>query len=165
MKYHITAPLIVGLILVLSACGGLDPANVPPPAAMKGTVTFIGGSEAWPDSAVEQVLVVAFEEEPSSPEEVIAAVLGNTAVFSDTITRYIASEAYEMEIPGAPRTFKYVVVGMQNGPSLLTDWLMLDVYSTTGDPSMPSTVQFGVGDTLQIDFNVDFSNLPPQPFE
>ena len=42
---------------------------------------------------------------------------------------------------------------------------MLDVYAPTGDPAMPGTVSVGVGQTVTIDFDVDFENLPPQPFE
>ena len=92
-------------------------------------------------------------------------MLSGRAVFSDTLPRFSQLAPYRLVIPGPPRTFDYVVVAMQNGPNILTDWLMLDVYAPTGDPNQPGTVNIGVAETVDISFRVDFQNLPPQPFE
>lgn len=160
----VSASIVVSLML-LSSCGGLDPAKVPSPSALRGNVEFVGGSAAWPDTLVEQVLVVAFETKPVTSNEVLAAVLSGTAVISDTLPRFSDLATYTMEIPASPRRFEYIVVAMQNGSSILTDWLMLDVYAPTGDPEVPGSINLAQGDTVTINFSVDFQNLPPQPFE
>jgi hypothetical protein len=161
---HFTAVLLtsVALVLVVSSCGGLSPTDVPPPSVLQGTVTL---ANDWPDSNVNQVLVVALEAKPTSPDSILAAVLSGRAIFSEALPTYTTEAPYEVEIPGAPRTFTYVVVAMQNGPNILTDWLMLDVYSPVNDPAQPGTVIVDVGQTVTINFAVDFNNLPPQPFE
>lgn len=150
------------LSLFVVGCGGLDPDDLPPESFLEGTVSF---TPNWPDSNVIQVLVVAFEEQPTSPDSILAAVLSGRAVISDTLPRYATQAPYRIQIPGPPRTFRYVVTAMQNGPNLLTDWLMLDVYAPSGDPLMPGTVNVGVAQSVTIDFSVDFDNLPPQPFQ
>lgn len=156
--------VLAGILLavILHGCGGLSPTDVPPPSLMRGTVTFTG---TWPDSNVNQVLVVALESKPTSPDSILTAVLSGRAIFSSPLPNYSQQASYEFEVPGAPRTFTYVVVAMQNGPNILTDWLMLDVYSPTDTPFEPGTVTVGAGQTVTIDFTVDFDNLPPQPFD
>jgi hypothetical protein len=74
------------------------------------------------------------------------------------------STPYVLEVLGPPRTFEYIVVALQDGPSFLTDWLMLDVFAPSGDPNQPGRVVIPSGGTINLDFRVDFNNLPPQPF-
>ncbi len=150
---------------MLFSCGGLDPADVPPAAFIKGNVTFVGGSSAWPDSNVVQVLVVAFEEQPLHVDSILASLLAGRASLSDTLPRYSESALYEIQVSNPPRRYEYVVVAMQNGPSILTDWVMISIYAPSGDPTMPGVIQVEAVETVDIDFTVDFDNLPPQPFE
>jgi len=158
-SYH---PLLALLAVLMFGCGGLDPEDLPPVSTLQGTVTF---TENWPDSNVNQVLVVAFETKPTAPDSILPAILSGRAVFSDTLTRYSRQAPYRIEIPAPPRTFGYVVVAMQDGPNFLTDWLMLDVYAPSGNPDQPGQITIDVGQQVSVDFTVDFSNLPPQPFE
>lgn len=155
-------PLLLICSVLVGGCGGLSPTDVPPRSVLRGTVTF---TNDWPDSNVNQVLVVALESKPTSPDSILSAVLSGRAIFSEALPTYTTEAPYEVEIPGTPRTFTYVVVAMQNGPNILTDWLMLDVYSPVDDPEQPGTVVVDVGQTVTINFAVDFANLPPQPFE
>lgn len=151
--------------LALVGCGGLAPSDVPPEAKLTGSVTFVGGAESWPDSNVYEVRVAAFEEVPTAPDSVISAILSGRAIATDTLPKYVTQAPYNLIVPAPPRTFKYVVVAMRNGTDFFKDWVMLSVYSTVGDPSQPSTVTVNAGQTVPINFNVDFDNLPPQPFE
>lgn len=147
---------------LLPSCGGLDPNDLPPVSTISGTVTFTG---TWPDSNVNQVLVVALESKPTSPDSILPAVLSGRAIFSEALPTYTAATPYSFEVPAPPRTFQYVVVAMQNGPNILTDWLMLSVYAPSGDPNLPGTVTISRGESVTINFAVDFANLPPQPFD
>ena len=85
------------LLMLVVGCGGLDPDNVPPESYLEGTVTF---TNDWPDSNVVQVLVVAFEQQPTSPDSILAAVLSGRAVVSDTLPRFSTEATYQMQIPG-----------------------------------------------------------------
>jgi hypothetical protein len=145
--FFLTTALAVAI--VASSCGGLDPADVPPRSFLKGTVTFVGGQSSW----------------PTVVDSVLAAILAGKAVISDGLPLRVDRTAYAIQITDPPRTFRYVVVALQNGPQLLSDWLMLSVYTPSGDPADPGTVDLGKGQELVIDFIVDFNNLPPQPFE
>ena len=156
---------ILGVAAMVVGCGGLDPADVPPRAFLRGNVTFVGGAAAWPDSNVYDVRVVAFEERPLAVDSVLAFILAGKAVISESLPLRVESTGYSIQINDPPRTFTYVVVAMQNGPQLLTDWLMLSVYTPGGDPLQPGTVTIDVGETVNVDFRVDFNDLPPQPFE
>jgi hypothetical protein len=53
---------------------------------------------------------------------------------------------------------------MQVGPNFQQDWLMLDVYAPTGDKTNPGTIRVPSGGVVDVNFTVDFDNLPPQPF-
>jgi len=150
---------------MLTACGGLDPNEVRPYSGIRGTVTYVGGSAAWPTDSIYDVRVVAFEEKPLESAAVLASIILQRAAFSPVRLPFrVSSTSYEIEVLATPRTFTYVVVAMQNGPNFQTDWVMLDVYSATGNVSDPSIVIIPSGGTVNIDFRVDFSNLPPQPF-
>lgn len=151
--------------LLFSACGGLDPEEVRPFSGLRGTITYVGGSAAWPTDTIYDVRVVAFENKPTVPEEILTSILQQTAAFSPaSLPVRVDTTSYEIEVLATPRTFTYVVVAMQNGPNFQTDWIMLDVFAPSGDPAQPGVVIVPSGNTVRVDFRVDFSNLPPQPF-
>jgi hypothetical protein len=110
--------------------------------------------------------VVAFETKPTVPEDVLASILQQKAVYTlEVLPRRVDSSTYEIEVLAAPRTFTYVVVAMQDGPDFQTDWRMLAVYAPGGDPTRPGSITVPSGGVVSVDFTVDFTNLPPQPFE
>lgn len=151
--------------ILISACGGLDPEEVRPFSGLRGSITYTGGSAAWPSDTIYDIRVVAFETKPSVPEEILTSILQQTAAFSPaSLPIRVDTTTYEIEVLATPRTFTYVVVAMQNGPNFQTDWIMLDVYTPSGDPNLPGVVIVPSGSTVRVDFRVDFSNLPPQPF-
>lgn len=151
--------------LLLSSCGGIDPDAVRPFSGLRGTIRYVGGGAAWPTDTIYDLRIVAFEKKPVVPEDIFAAVAEQRATFSPVMLPIGQdSTPYVLEVLATPRTFEYVVVALQDGPNILTDWLMLDVYSSTGDPSAPSRILVPSGGTVNVDFRVDFTNLPPQPF-
>lgn len=161
--FSITACALIALCF--AACGGLDPGELPPDAAIAGSITYIGGTSSWPDTNVIQVRILAFETQPTTEDEVIGAITSGKVSISDTLRRWVADDTFTFKISTPPREFKYVVVAMQNGPNFLKDWLMIGVYSISNDPLQPSTVAVDVAETEHINFTVDFDNLPPQPIQ
>lgn len=151
-------------IMVFAAgCTGLDPGDLPPDSYLEGTITYSGGVDAWPDTTIYQVLVIAFENQPLTRDEIFESFQKSEVVISESLPDSVESTEYRFRIPSPPRTFNYVVVAMRDGPNLLEDWKMLSVYSKTGDPVAPSQVVVDVDSDVSIDFLVDFDNLPPQP--
>ncbi|MBU3742749.1 MAG: hypothetical protein FGM24_10785 [Candidatus Kapabacteria bacterium] len=168
MKTLLAVLMSVCTIVVLSSCdGGLEPYPIPPDfTGFRGTVYFAGDSAAWPTDSIYNLVVVAFEEKPDSVGDILPAVLGGRAVFSKSMPLFVDSATYEIELPAdRERTFRYVVVGMQDGPAITQDWTMLSIHAVDNDPLRPDSVTIVPGKTTIIDFNVDFSNLPPQPFD
>lgn len=152
------------VVVVLSAgCSGLDPGDLPPDSYLEGTITYKGGVDAWPDTTVYQVLVIAFKNKPLTRAEIFESFQKSEVVISESLPDSVESTEYRFRIPTPPRTFNYVVVAMRDGPNFLEDWKMLSVYSENGDPSSPRQVVVDVGSVVTIDFLVDFDNLPPQP--
>ncbi len=150
---------------ITTGCGGLDPTIEPAFSGIRGTITFAGGPSAWPTDSIYDLRVVAFEEQPKVPEDIIASLIRQRASFTPTMLPVrIDSCAFDIEVLAPPRIFPYVVVAMQVGPNFQQDWLMLDVYAPSGDKTQPGVVRVPSGGVVTIRFAVDFANLPPQPF-
>lgn len=158
--------IATALLVFLTGCTGLDPNVEPPFSGIRGVVRYVGGAPGWTTDSIYDLRVVAFETKPSVPGDVIASIIQQTSVFSpEPLPRRVDSTVYEIKVLAAPRSFTYVVVAMQNGPNFQTDWVMLDVYAPSGDPTRPGIVNVPSGGVVTVDFRVDFANLPPQPFE
>jgi hypothetical protein len=155
--------LLVLTVLLLTSCGGLDPGDLPQESSVQGVVSYTGGSSVWPDSVLE-VRVVLFDQQPTAPDSVLAAIIGNNAAFTDTLARFVDSSVYSIAIAKPPRTFNYVVVAGRVGPNLLKDWLMLALYADPGTPDVPKALTVLEGAQVSLDFEVDFGNLPSQPY-
>ena len=168
MKPLLAVILSVCTVLGLASCGGgLEPYPIPEDfTGFRGTVTFTGDVTSWPTDSIYNLVVVAFEEQPDSVADILPAVLGGRAVFSTSLPLFVPSATYQIELPAdRERTFRYVVVGMQDGPVITQDWTMLAVHAVDNDPSRPDSVVIKPGVTSMVDFTVDFANLPPQPFD
>ncbi len=156
---------ILALAALLSApgCeGGLSPES-----ATDGTPGF-GGEVVvlsnWPvrDSVVD-MRVVAFRDYP--PGNILSEIISGTAVFSDELEYGVSVQDYSIMAEGLNGVFEYVAVAQQTGPQLDKDWIVVGVYTLSGDPSLPSPIDLGNGQYLEnISIDVDFENLPPQPF-
>lgn len=162
MLIRLVQYLLCGItVATLAGCGGLDPTVLPDNAQISGTIFYSGAP--WPDS-VREVRVVLFQSQPTAPDSVLSAILRNTAVYTDTLRRFVEQESYSLTIPSPPRSFGYVVVAGRTGDNLLKDWHMLAVHTSQADPPVPIPVSVRPGDNVQVNFFIDFANLPPQPF-
>ncbi|MDZ4746064.1 MAG: hypothetical protein SGJ05_08690 [bacterium] len=152
-------------VVLCVGCGGLDPTLVPTFTGVSGTITYVGGSAAWPPAdSVYEVRVVAFDEAPTDASQILGALLSGKALVSDTMPRRVDASTYTIAVTSVPRTFGYVVVALRYGPDFQLNWRMLDVYSLSGDPTQPSALTVNVNEDKRVHFRIDFSNLPPQPF-
>jgi hypothetical protein len=156
----------VGLLAIaLIGCGGLDPTIEPSFSGIRGSIRFVGGTSRWPADSIYDLRVVAFEEQPTVPADIIASLIRQRAAFTPAMLPVrVDSASFEIEVLAPPRSFPYVVVAMQVGPNFQQDWLMLDVYAPSGDKTIPGTVRVPSGGVVGVNFSVDFDNLPPQPF-
>lgn len=135
-------------------------------SSILGTVRYAGGTSAWTTDSIYDLRVVAFENQPTAPEDIITFLAQQRAIFTATsLPLRVDSSTYSMDVLATPRIFTYVVVAMQNGPDFLKNWVMLSVYAPSGDPSIPGQVIVPSSGSVKIDFVVDFANLPPQPFK
>lgn len=153
-------------VVILCGCDGLDPTVMPPPfTGLSGTITYKGGPAAWPADSVYEVRVVVFDSIPKTPQKILPDIIAGKAIFTGQLPVRVESSTYELAIYGTPRTFTYVVVAMRYGPDIAADWKMLTVVDIDGDPTRPASVHVEQNQRVNIDFTVDFANLPPQPFE
>jgi len=154
--------LAVVLFATLLSCEGLVPPEPVGFTGVSGTISIVGGVDGWPIDSLPDLRVVLFEQQPNSPDSILPFILSGRASFSSSLPQRFASAPYTVEVQGAPRTYRYVVVAMQVGPNVLLDWKMAALH--TDDGTSPLSITIVRGQNLPIDFTVDFSNLPPQPF-
>lgn len=155
----------VFLIFLFASCQeGLEP----PPAEQKsfiaGKITFAGGSENWPqEDSVHAVRVVAFKDYP--PKDIMTELLTGNAYFTmESLPLFVDTASFSLEIPDTPVVFEYIAVALQYTEQI-TSQLAIGVYTVTGDKSEPSPVELQTGERRNdIDIEVDFDDLPPQPF-
>lgn len=148
--------------LLLASCDhGLDPALADSDPGFGGKVRVDG---AWPpQDSVRQLRVVAFRNYP--PSDILAEVLGGTAVFSDELPYGEAEISYTQQDETLKGVFRYVVVAQNYGDDLFADWKVVGVYTLSGDDEDPSQIDLGAGRYVGgVDIRVNFHDLPPQPF-
>ncbi|GBD06501.1 hypothetical protein HRbin21_00294 [bacterium HR21] len=155
-----------GALLALGLCGctgGLDPAMVPVEAKISGTVWFRG---PWPppDSLLD-LRVVAFQVYP--PTNVLEEVLGGRALFSERLPAAPSVEraSYEITVPQPPMVFRYIIVAQQYGPDIFRHWRVIGVYTRDTVSYRPDSLWVEPGGVYpNVNIQVDFERLPPQPF-
>jgi hypothetical protein len=158
--------LCIGCLIaaICSSCDGLVPRDVVQPGVLSGSITITGGTEAWPTDSALTLVVVAFDNVPTEASAVFGDVLAGRALFQTLTPLRQENYRYRLEVASPPRTFRYVAVALQVGPDISRDWRVLAVRTVDSGLS-PAEVTIGVGQTRTENFTVDFSNLPPQPFE
>jgi len=150
--------LLCGFLSCWGCAGGLDPTNVPTVSRISGTVTFVGGQEAWPpaDSVID-LRVAAFKTYPP------VSVSGNV---EQRLKYRVQSQIYSLEIWKVPIEFPYIVVMQQFGSDVDKDWRVIGVFTRTGDVNLPSAVKVNEGQVFNnIDIIGNFSILPTYPFK
>lgn len=155
---------IGALLLGLYGCtGGLDPAMVPVEGKIAGTVWFRG---PWPPAdSVLDLRVVAFQVYP--PTNVLEEVLSGRALFSERLLAALSVESapYELVVPQPPVVFRYIVVAQQYGPDIFRHWRVVGVYTRDTVSYRPDSLLVEPGGVYpNVDIQVNFERLPPQPF-
>jgi hypothetical protein len=153
------------LFLFCTCDHGLKPAeeNQSQKSEISGTISYIN----WPpaDSLYDLRLVVFRRYPPGD----IFGELGEgrahvyPAIGQDGLPLYVDTTAYVMELD--PGYYKYVAVAQQYGSNPFADWLAAGQYDTLLTDDLPTPINVISGELLEeINIQVDFDDLPPQPF-
>ena len=160
--YFIMFLLAFGTIFI-GCTHGLEP--LPLQSGFGGTVRFIS---AWPpaDSVVD-LRVVAFYKYP--PSNIFGEVInGQAKVYpaigpGTSLKLPLDSVAYTFTLDSAS-TFQYVVVALQYGSNITTDWKVVGAYGYSHGAGSPKSVIVPDNSFINgIDIDVDFKNVPPTP--
>ena len=158
MKYF----FLLIILLSISCQEGLEVPEYIPPSKLSGTITYKGGVDSWPDS-VSAIRVACFKS--ANPENFLEEILSENVFFSNpTLPIYVDFTQWELEITEVHVELKYIVVAMQIGNDLFNQ-KVIAVYSISSE-NTPLTLFIEKGESFNnINFEVDFDNLPPQPFD
>ena len=167
LRSRINWIFLIPTLFLLSRCDpGLDPNeaanNIASTPGFGGIVRIV--SALPPTDSLRDLRVVAFRNYP--PKDIVLEVATKQAVFTDSTLNFkdkiISYKIQQAEVIGE---FKYVVVAQQYGANILTDWRVVAVYTITSDITKPASINIPAGIFLNnINMDVDFYNLPPQPF-
>jgi hypothetical protein len=157
MKY-----IFLLLIFLISCQEGLEPKLIPN-SYIGGIITFKGGSNSWPDT-VTALRVVAFKND--NPEVFFEEIAQGNAYFDfASLPIRVDSIEWKINIPDPPVELKYIAVALQPTSDILKQ-IVVGVYTISGDKTLPSWVKVDIGDTFNnLNIEVDFDDLPPQPFD
>ncbi|MHB1048855.1 MAG: hypothetical protein ACYC09_02150 [Bacteroidota bacterium] len=157
-------------MFILSANGcdrdGLNPNQYQEPG-ISGTISFAGPLP--PSDSLRDLRIVAV---PYYPVDTTFAELFDKIVnkgiipFSEGLSAKAVANgsiAYHMNVK--PQTYHYVAVVQLFGINFLQDWRVVSIYGyTTADPTPKPVVVTEGTITDNINFVVDFSSVPVQPF-
>lgn len=151
------------LCLLASCDHGLSP-DLSTPASVPGIAGKLHVKSLWPPSdSLFDLRVVAFRNNP--PKSILEEFLKGTLEFSDEIPFRFNDTTYRMQRESISGVYAYVVVAHQYGPDPFQHWRVVGVYTTTGDVRFPSPVNVLPRTVVEeVDIDIDFYNLPPQPF-
>ena len=159
----------------LTGCsGGINPADFSHSAIISGEVRYVlgGGADHFPPlDSLRDLRVVGFKSIPRDTN--VVQIVGNgDAFFSATIldSSLASTHSFSFEIPqdklgDSTLVLNYIAVAQQYGPNFLSDWRVIGLYSLekVNEPSA-MIVTPGMRRT-DVVINVDWHNLPPQPFK
>ncbi|GAB5466329.1 MAG: hypothetical protein Kapaf2KO_17650 [Candidatus Kapaibacteriales bacterium] len=161
--FYFSIYFIAAVTLLLISCDeGLAPSDsLGGRAVFSGNIVVKGGAEAWPDSSeVVALRIGAFKTD--NPSSLIDEVLAENAYFTLlSVGTFFDTVRYKIVVSDAPATIVYSIAALQIDTSL-TSQRVVGVY---GGNETPASFTINPGDSLtDIDFYIDFENLPPQPF-
>jgi hypothetical protein len=171
MKSIFFSIYLVIAMLLASCSEGLappEPTLKKGPAFIKGTIVYKGGKDSWlldKDSAYA-IRAAAFTQFPLPDSAGIVNELLNGRAFISGFTSlptYVDSSNFEIQIPEAPATIKYIGIAKQISVDLNAQ-KVVGIYTLSGDNTQPTQLEVQPGDTTYIRIEVDFASLPPQPF-
>ncbi|NOY05787.1 MAG: hypothetical protein GXO82_04010 [Chlorobi bacterium] len=157
--------IVTWLFLIAALVGGCDGGLSPDLASIdpgfSGTLRIV--SDFPPADSLRDLRVVAFKVYP--PKDIVFEVISGRAVFSESLKAESDIIPYIVQQPGIEGIYPYVVVARQYGPDVMNDWHVVGVYTKTNDPKKPDGIVIEPNKVTEgIDINIDFYNLPPQPF-
>jgi hypothetical protein len=157
---YIRIKLILIALLILASCdSGLKP-QPENTSYVYGKIKYVNSTDNWPPiDSLKDLRVVAFKHFP--PDNLIQEVLSGQAYYTNsTLPFFVDSTNFVLEIKDAPVELKYIAVAQQFGG--IIDWLVVGIYSDNNDSAKHLFVE--KGKVYHIQINVDFKNLPKQPF-
>lgn len=148
--------------IVLSCSEGLQ-VEIFEDSYLRGKIIYKGGADSWPDSVVA-IRVGAFKtDDPSSFQDEL--INGNVYVDFNSLPIRVDSTSFELLITDPPVELKYIAVALQENTNILNQKIV-GIYTITGDNTKPSMIMIDKGKSVEnIIIEVDFENLPPQPFD
>ncbi len=159
--------LLLSVSLLSVGCDeeGLNPDEFQEPG-FSGTITFAGTIP--PRDSIDDLRVVAVPYFPidTTVAELITKILNQTIPYSGSLSDQVAANtAIQYEMFVKPDTFKYVAVAqLFNSANPFQDWRVVSIYGNSATNPSPVVVIDGEM-KKNINFSVDFYNLPPQPFK
>jgi len=165
----IKAFILILLIFSSISCDkGLEPPEETKKTYISGTIYINGGRNSWPPmDSVFAIRVAAFKE--NNPSNFFGDVVDGKAFITVESLQYLIdssfvdSLSYTLEISESPVELNYIAVAWQYS-SVIFNQKVAAVYNHSTHFE-PSQVKLQPGDSLlNIDFTIDFKNLPPQPF-
>lgn len=154
--------LIFSFVMLISCDGGLEPHKAVELSFIRGKIYYKNGKDNWPPiDSVKDMRVVVFKDYP--PKDILTEVTAGNAIFTQESTgTMVDSSDFEIIIKNPPLTFNYIVVAQNYGS--IFEWRAVGVYTLDGDMSKPAPLKVEQGKSYFITIDVDFNNLPPQPF-
>lgn len=159
--------LVISASIILWSCdGGLTlPPDVQP--GIEGTISVSG---PWPlADSVKSLWIFASQIFPLDSSKVVAGIIdGRISVFpsvSETLPYNVNLQQFNM--PLLPGTYYYIGVLQRHGDNLVNpdSYTVVGVLWDESNPSNPRTVTVGDFQVISgLTIQVDFHNLPPQPF-
>ena len=148
------------IAFLLFACdGGLAPRDPEAKSFLNGKIIFL--NKSTPDSIVA-IRAAAFKKIPDS--SIINDVLSGNAYFNfESLPLDKDTVEFSFEVVDAPVKLHYIAAVMQYDTSLFSQ-KVVGVYTETGDKNKYSSLTIERGRTYNIQIEVDFKNLPPNPF-
>jgi len=170
ISFKISKVIMFSLLFLISCQEGLRPLienSTDIKAKLTGRIIYKGGVEKFPDSTkCFGIYVVAFKKFPKDSASILYEILSGNAYLKYESLPYPAdSSDFSLEIADPPVTIEYLVVAMQSDSLNIEAQRAIGVYTETGDNTKPSIITILPRDSIFVTINVDFDNLPPQPFK
>lgn len=164
-RYNCVLLLIIVFLFVFSCDHGLKPLEEESSqmSGISGTISYAN----WPstDSLYDLRLVVFDQYPPGDIFDELGAGRAHVypAIGEEHLPFFVDSTTYTMELE--PGYYAYVAIAQQYGPNIFEDWLAAGQYDTLFTDELPASITVLSGEILEdINIQVDFDSLPPQPF-
>jgi len=164
-KFNDLFILALCLISVFSCDHGLKPLEEKSSqmSGISGTISYLN----WPpaENLYDLRLVVFKRYPPGDIFEELGAGRAYVypAIGEESLPFFEDTTVYIMELDTG--YYEYVTVAQQYGENIFEDWLAAGQYDTLFTDELPTSITVLSGQILDdINIQVDFDNLPPQPF-